>query len=225
MYDDGDLKEILSSRFHLIGEAYEDLGVVEKGKYKELIDEFLGHLEDNYPILLCELLNSIPNERKGREYIYTEQQVAEYLLKGLERCLSSFSDQDVARCRAVVNDLIEEESHFIFKQKASALFADWIIEHLDRSISLILVIERKSNSIYAAFIRGVSGMVMGGIPIDHWIDLFSDSRTREVLRVIALDPDYLVRCRDLDPNRQLGISYLYDLFLQKSLIAPHTGSI
>lgn len=224
-YDDGDLKEILSSRFHLIGEAYEDLGVVEKGKYKELIDEFLGHLEDNYPILLCELLNSIPNERKGREYIYTEQQVAEYLLKGLERCLSSFSDQDVARCRAVVNDLIEEESHFIFKQKASALFADWIIEHLDRSISLILVIERKSNSIYAAFIRGVSGMVMGGIPIDHWIDLFSDSRTREVLRVIALDPDYLVRCRDLDPNRQLGISYLYDLFLQKSLIAPHTGSI
>ena len=75
------------------------------------------------------------------------------------------------------------------------------------------------------FIRCVSGMVMGGIPIDHWIDLFSDSRTREVLRVIALDPDYLVRCRDLDPKRPLGISYLYDLFLQKSLIAPHTGSV
>lgn len=224
-YDDGDLKEILSSRFHLTGEAYEDLGVVEKGKYKEFVDEFLRKLEDNYPILLCELLNSIPNERKGREYIYTEQQVAERLLKGLERCLSCFSDEAVERCRAVVNDLIEEESHFIFKQKASALFADWIIEHLDRSISLILVIERKNNSIYAAFIRGVSGMVMGGLPIDHWIDLFSDSRTREVLRVIALDPDYLVRCRDLDPNRALGISYLYDLFSQKSLIAPHTGSV
>ena len=68
-------------------------------------------------------------------------------------------------------------------------------------------------------------MVMGGLPIDHWIDLVSDSRTREVLRVIALDPDYLVRCRDVDPDRPLGISYLYDLFSKKSLIAPRTDNV
>lgn len=201
-----------------------NFSIGEKGIWgsKKIMDKvFAGALQD-HPLLVCELLGSIENPMHdvGWEYIYTEEEASELVLKALKRYFDKYAGSWISRCQDILNKLLQDGARFKFKHEVALLVITWVQIHPEESINLLLHIERETpRRLYVRLQRYVKELKANGFSTNKYLHMLNASEAKEVFDVVMRDN--MVECLDFAPSRRLDdISYIYEAFVGSGLIHP-----
>ena len=197
--------------------------VIVENQYRMIMDEILNNVIDNYPLLAYELLAPIGNPSiQGHRirYIYTEKEAAELLLKAFEKSLTKYAGQQVYRHRDIINELLREGSFFMLKKEASLQFSSWIKTYPREGVWMLLSTQRvKENStLEVGFESTINAIEEAGLSVETWISIIEDSKTKEVLEVVASKLDRCVSCLDFKHDNSISIPYIHEAFTRSGLI-------
>ena len=203
-----------------------NFSIGEKGVWgsKKIMDKmFAGALQD-HPLLVCELLGPIGNPMHdvGGEYIYTEEEASELVLKALKRYFDKYAGSWISRCQDILNKLLQDGARFKFKHEVALLVITWVQIHPEESINLLLHIERETSSrLYVRLQRYVKGLKANGFSANKHLHMLKASEAKEVFNVVMRDNT--VECLDFAPSRRLDdISYIHEAFVRSGLIHPRS---
>ena len=192
-------------------------------QYRIIMDEILNSVIDNHPLLAYELLAPIGNPSvQGHRirYIYTEKEAAKLMLKAFEKSLTKYAGLEVYRHRDIINELLREGSLFMFKKEASLQFSSWIKTHPCEGAWMLLHTQRvKENStLEVGFESTINTLEEAGLLVETWISIIEDTKTKEVLEVVASKLDGYVRCFDFKHDNSISIPYIHEAFTRSGLI-------
>lgn len=225
-YNDSELKDELgaylrkSSRFSFDETDDEEVWLIQ---YKKMINAVFNAAVENYPLLVCELLAPMGNPSRGailRTYIYTEEEAADLMLRSFEGCFTEYVRCENSRCRAIVNELLQRGSCFMFKKEAAQQFASWIKAHPREGASILLSGKRSSDYRWldVEFESSLASMEEVGFSVKAWVSSIEDTETREVLEVVVSHRGGKVSCMDIRHDTPLSITYLHEAFTEAGLI-------
>ena len=225
-YNDSELKDELgaylrkSSRFSFDETDDEEVWLIQ---YKKMINAVFNAAVENYPLLVCELLAPMGNPSRGailRTYIYTEEEAADLMLRSFEGCFTEYVRCENSRCRAIVNELLQRGSCFMFKKEAAQQFASWIKAHPREGASILLSGKRSSDYrlLDVEFESSLASMEEVGFLVKAWVSSIEDTETREVLEVVVSHRGEKVSCMDIRHDTPLSITYLHEAFTEAGLI-------
>ena len=90
------------------------------------------------------------------EYIYTEEEASELVLKALKRYFDKYAGSWISRCQDILNKLLQDGARFKFKHEVALLVITWVQIHPEESINLLLHIERaQTSSSYMSVCNGM----------------------------------------------------------------------
>ena len=225
-YNDSELKDELgaylrkSSRFSFDETDDEEVWLIQ---YKKMINAVFNAAVENYPLLVCELLAPMGNPSRGailRTYIYTEEEAGDLMLRSFEGCFTEYVRCENSRCRAIVNELLQRGSCFMFKKEAAQQFASWIKAHPREGASILLSGKRSSDYRWldVEFESSLASMEEVGFSVKAWVSSIEDTETREVLEVVVSHRGGKVSCMDIRHDTPLSITYLHEAFTEAGLI-------
>ena len=77
---------------------------------------------------------------------------------------------------------------------------------------------KENSTLEVGFESTINAIEEAGLSVETWISIIEDSKTKEVLEVVASKLDRCVSCLDFKHDNSISIPYIHEAFTRSGLI-------